>query len=239
MTINGIDISTFGARQTRITIDHHEWDHNYQWTPGAVLPVYGISSIIPKQIVVVINIKGTGRQNLIAKRSALLALLRDRAEVVLDGYTNKFNVVMKGHKETEMAKARWHQIELDLEGYEYGAAVTEQTTNASSEALQITNPGNLVSPCCIEITPRAGAQSIRLTGICRDSFTGEDLPVEIEDIIIGKVIKIDALTGQITEDGSLKDMDIWALPSLKPGVNSIGCNNANMTVKCTVTPFYE
>ena len=138
-----------------------------------------------------------------------------------------------------MSKFRGHQLELDFEGYEYGANVTVQTTNASSAALTVTNPGNLVSPCCVEITPRAGAQSIVLTGLCRDSFTGEDLPVTISDIVIGKVIKIDALSGLITEAGALKDMDIWALPSMKPGTNVVGCNNGSMTIKVTTTPLYE
>ena len=91
----------------------------------------------------------------------------------------------------------------------------------------------------MEITPRVGAASITLTGLCRDSFTGEDLPVIIKNLTTGNVVVIDALTGLITEAGNLKDIDIWALPSLLPGANQVSCSSSSMTVKVIVTPLYD
>lgn len=238
MKINDTDIRVFNARQSRITVGHHDWTLNTDWLPGAVLPMYGTSGISVKPIKVVINIKGASRTSIISQRSELLALLTGVVTLQLDNYEHKFCAVMKNHKETEMVKRRWHQLELDFEGYEYGDDVTVETASAMA-GLTVTNPGNIVSPCKVEITPRAGAESITLTGLCRDSFTGEDLPVIIDELVIGEKVIIDAMTGKVTQDGSLKDIDIWALPSLKPGANTVSCNNSSMTVKVTVTPFYE
>lgn len=239
MTINGVNISTFGATQSRILIGHHDWKHDSQWVPGAVKPVYGVASVSEKSLEVVLNIKGTSRSDIIEKRSNLLAALTGEVDLVLDGYPHMFHGCLSSHKEDEKVRWRWHQLALSFDCYEYGTAVSGETTNASSTPLVITNPGNMVSPCRVEITPRVGAASITLTGLCRDSFTGADLPVVIPTLTTGKTVVIDGKTGMITEDGALKDMTIWALPSMKPGANSITCNSSAMTVKVITTPFYE
>ena len=83
-----------------------------------------------------------------------------------------------------------------------------------------------------------GAASITLTGICQDSFTGEDLPVEIRDLETGKTVTLDGVTGLITQEGEPKEVDAWALPSLIPGNNPITCNNEYMTIKVIVIPIF-
>ncbi len=104
----------------------------------------------------------------------------------------------------------------------------------------VTNPGNVASPAILELTPTIGAASVKITGLCRDSNTGEDLPVTVKNLTTGNKIILDGITGLITENGSLKagDVDMWEMPTLLPGNNTITIDTECTNIKATVLPIY-
>lgn len=234
MKINNTNINIFGARQHRVEYGHQGVKFSNEWTPGTVLPYMGTCNVDFKQLTVTLVLKGATRTQILNNRSALLAILTEPVIIELDNNPHYFYGVLRSHKETEVVKQRWHTMELSFDCYEYGATVTA----SGNTSFTITNPGNVPSPCVVTITPGISASKITLTGICVDPLKGTDLPVEIPDVETGKTIIIDGETGLILQNGSLKEMYIWALPALKPGVTTITCDNRLMTVSVSVKPLY-
>lgn len=234
MTINDIDISMFEARQQRVSFSHANISNNSEWAAHSAVPYFEKNSAGMKTFTVELIVKGDGRETIIRNRSDIIANLLEDCELSLDGFSNKFHAILKKHDATETSMRRWHLLKLEFEGYEHG----EEVPASGSSSILVHNPGNLVSPCQVEITPRVGAASIVMTGICRDSYTGEDLPVTIKDLETNKKVILDGLTGLITQDGQLKEADMWTLPSVVPGDTLITCNNDWMDISVYVTPLY-
>lgn len=234
MKIGNIDIATFGAKQQRISIDHAAINNNSEWAAGSAVPYFERNRVGMKPIAVELLVKGSGREEIIHRCSNILALFLDEAELTLDGYGHKFRAILKNHSRTETSMRRWHILKLDFEGYEHG----EEVVASGKSNIAVTNPGNIESPCRIEITPKLSLSEITLTGICRDSYTGEDLPVTIKDLETDKTIIIDGLSGIITQDGTLKEVDMWKLPSVLPGDTVVTCDSGWMEIAVYTTPLY-
>ena len=234
MKINGTDIRTFGARQFKVVIGHHDMKNSSEWLPSAVLPYFSPLTMNFKTITVTVNIKCYSRERIIERRSKLLAALLGTVDLELSGFEHKFKVQLTGHRETEVVKDRWHQLELTFNGYEYGDDVVFTGTSS----ITVKNPGTLPSPCVVEITPTFGSSQIIVGGICRSYVNGDDLPVTIKSLTTGSKVTLNGITGLITEGTALKEVDAWALPSMLPGENTVTCDDSHMNISITVTPIY-
>lgn len=235
MLINGFDIANLNAKQFAVEFSHAAITNNSAWDKGAAAPYFAPTFTGFRSFTVVLYVKGANRQEIIQNCSDIVAKLLQPVDLVLDGFSHFFRATLSGTPtRDERAQRQFHRLTLPFVGYEFGDEV--EVSGASS--FVVNNPGNIISPCRVEITPRSGAGSIQLTGICRDSFTGEDLPVTMKDMVTGKTVIIDGLTGMVTQDGAIKEVDAWELPSVKPGANTITCNNSYMTIKVIVTPLY-
>ncbi|MFR2212921.1 MAG: phage distal tail protein [Ruminococcus sp.] len=99
----------------------------------------------------------------------------------------------------------------------------------------VTNPGNIRTPCMVEITPKVGMEQLTITGINRNLDTGENLRVVIRSLTANSTVILDGESGKITENGANKaaDVDIWSLPILLPGETRITLDSTwtDMTVK--------
>ena len=234
MKIGSIDIATFEAKQQRVSIDHATINNNSEWAAGSTTPYFEKNRIGMKPISVELLVKGSGREEIMHHCSDILALLLDEVELTLDGYRNKFRAILKKHSRTETSMRRWHVLKLEFEGYEHG----EEVVASGRSNITVVNPGNMTSPCRIEITPKLSLSEITLTGICRDSYAGIDLPVTIKDLETNKAIIIDGLSGLITQDGALKEVDMWKLPSVPPGETVVTCDSGWMEITVYTTPLY-
>lgn len=228
MTINGINVNSFGAYQFKVTIGHSDIKDSSEWEPHAALPYLAATGISLKTLDITLNLKGTSREEIIRKRSDLLALCTDIADIKLDGFTHRFRGVMAGHKETEVTKWRWHQIDITLSCYEYGEDITETGTGS----LTIQNPGNMKSPAVIVITPSING-TIYLAGLLDDE-------IEIKNVSAGDTIIINGKTGMITDNDTVKagDVDLWDLPAAGPGETLLTCSDAEADLAMTVTPIF-
>ena len=235
MKIENTDVSIYGARQFTVTFEHCAIDNESEWMAGAALPFLDHNQVGLKEWTITLRVKGESREGIIQNCSQILALLLEPVELTLDGFSHHFKGTLKSHKRKEKVPKRYHLLELEFEGYECG----EEVTVSGKNSLTITNPGNLISPCIVEITPLIGAASITLTGLCRDT-SGADLPITIENLETGKSVILNGLTGLITQAGEQKggEVSIWALPSMKPGENTVTVSNANMTVNVRTIPIY-
>lgn len=235
MLINGFDVANLNAKQFAVEFTHANIKNDSAWDKGTAAPYFAPTYTGFRSFNVSLNVKGADREEIIQNCSDIVSKLLEPVDLVLDGFAHYFRATLSGTpSRDERSQRQFHRLTLPFIGYEFGREVEVSGTTS----FTVTNPGNIVSPCRVEITPRAGAASIQLTGICRDSFTGEDLPVTMKDMVTGRTVIIDGLTGLVTQDGAIKEVDAWELPSVKPGSNTITCNNSYMTVKVIVTPLY-
>ena len=242
MTINGTNISTYGASQHHVEFGYHEISNDSAWIRSAILPHMGRNYIGFKTISVDVMVKPLQAQSAMHPRDAihanisnLLASLLAPVDLVLDNHSHTFHVVLKSHKLNEVVPRRFQKLTLDFDGYEYGSQV-EYTGTGS---VVVSNPGNLISPLKLEITPAANTSSMTITGICPDPVTGEDTTVSLATAYANKVITLDGANGLFTEDGVLKPgITIAGPPGVKPGTTTITCNKSGAALKATILPLY-
>ena len=238
MKINSADISDYHAKQWRVTFDQSDISNESEWPRGSPLPFFSVNHRMFKTIEISMLVYGDNREQIRNRISDITALLLDAATLELDGYVRKFRGILKKSSVKEgsdQARKRFQTLELEFEGYEYGEVVS--TTAAGVTQLSVYNPGNVESPAVITISPQIGMDELTITGIGRDS-SGTDLPATVYDLTTGKNVILDGINGLITEDGILKEVNIWTLPAMKPGNNEITLSSNRINIEVRVLPVY-
>lgn len=232
MRIDGEDIEKYGARQQNVTMGYSDLSNGSEWNTGNLIPLILPSEVGFKTIKVSVILKGESREKIWENGRKLVTSLIQPSVVELTGFSNYFYVVLKNAQQAEKSIQRWHKATLELKGYEYGEEITETTTKTT---LTVENPGNLETAAVIEILPNIGKTALVITGAARNRFTGEDKPITVKNLFKDMKIVIDGESGVITEDGENKfqDVELWELPSLRPGINKIVIDQevASLTVK--------
>lgn len=233
MTINGWDISEAEAVQWNVTPGFHSISNDSEWVRGSPMPVLLGNTTGFKPIKVTLLVKADrDRQAILDRCSRILSHLLEPAELVLDDFTHKFCGVLAKHTLTEnpldvpfVKFNRAAELVLEFSCYEYADLVTQTFTGQTQ--ISVVNPGNIITPVRVELTPRTGMASAVLTGLCRDAATREDLPVTAGELVTGKTVVLDGETGLFTQDGEIKkELEIRGLPALLPGTNTITINNS-------------
>lgn len=232
MKINDWDIAEAQARQWNVTIGHVAVKNDSEWVRGSPIPVMQKNTIGFKPLKIVLLVKANGRQEIIGKRSEILAHLLGPVELELDKFNHKFFAILKKHDANEVAINRFHTLTLEFDCYEYGNEIVQNVSGQTE--LNVNNPGNIVTPARIEIRPKIGIASVTVSGICRSEI-GLDLPVTIRNVEADKVVVLDGDTGLVTQEGQLKagEVDMWDTPSLLPGTNKISVDTSwvDLTIK--------
>lgn len=236
MTINGHDaLQEFGARQHHVKFGFHKVNNGSEWIRGAIRPNFQNSWIEWKTFSIDYYIHGDGWNDIREKTSRLLGLLLEPAEMELDGIDHMFHAVMTNYSVNEVVLRRKHKVTIDFQGYEYGQTVSKTGTGT----VIVTNPGTMLSPLRLEITPNASASNVIISGACRDIRTGEDLPITLGTMTKDRLIVLDGITGIFSEAGALKsDITIQTMPAIMPGVTEIVGSNLNMSIRAIVKPLY-
>lgn len=241
MLINDRDIAVYNAKQWRVDIGNCELKNDSEWVRGSPLPFFSGNTTGFKTVKITLIIYGSSRENIQHKISNILAELIQPARMELDGYEHRFYGIVDKYtvKEySDQSRKRFQTLELQLSAYEYGETDPVQITDATS--AEVTNPGNIVSPVILKLTPVIGMAEVTLSGICRDSNSGQDLPVTVKKLTTDQTVILDGTTGLVTESGALKaaDVDMWALPALLPGENTITLSTDKINVEIQVMPLY-
>lgn len=243
MKINGWDIANAGSYQLKSVIEPHSIANESEWARGSPVPVLLKNKIGFQTLKLILVVKGEGREGIRKNCSTILSRLAAPVQLLVDNRRYRFCGILKKHSINEITENRWHDLTLEFNGYEYDAkadgAPFEESASGVKETV-VTNPGNIISPAIVEITPQIGLAELTVSGISRDPDTGEDLPVTIRSLGTGKKIILDGESGLMTEDGELKaaDIDIWALPSLLPGSNTITLSSERADIKVKYYPRF-
>lgn len=248
MKINGWDITEIGAEQSEqwnVIPGFHAVSNDSEWIRGSPTPILFKNKIGFKTLKVTILVRANrDRQAILSQCSEILSRLQEPVELELDDFEHKFYGILSKHTLEEnplnipwVKYNRASKLILEFNVYEY--ADVEFVEASGKTEIAVNNPGNILTPAIIEITPQVGVASITLTGICRDPNTGEDLPVIINEMKSGKTVILDGETGLFTQDGELKnDIEIWDVPTLLPGGNTITVNNEWMDIAVRYRPRF-
>lgn len=251
MKINGWDISGAQARQWNVTPGFSDIENESEWQRGSPLPFFVNGSIGWKTIQITFLVYGSDRNEILQNCSSLLSHMMSESVILeLDKFGHKFCGFLSKHDFTEnplgrlkVTSNRLSKLTVDFSCYEYAEQPDGSPFAESASGMLetvVTNPGNIWTPCVVEITPKVGAEAFSITGINQNPDTGESLPVVIRNTTKDKVVILDGETGKITEDGVNKsaDVDIWSLPVLMPGTNRITLNNTWMDVTVKYRPRF-
>lgn len=235
MTINGVNISQYGAKQHHFNIGHCDTKNNSAWVNAAPLPHLEVSYVGFKQIDIDFIINGSSREEIISNRSKLLAALMGLSTITLDNYQHSFKAVMKSHKENEVVMRRFHKVSVSLIGYEYGTEIVR----TGSGSISASNPGTIISPVLLRITPSSNRTNVTITGLCRNPRTGADLPVSMARMTANREIVLDGANGLFLDGGYLKsDIDIKYPPAVAPGSVRIVCSDSTASLELSILPLY-
>lgn len=244
MTIDGVNVSAYGAHQQHVEFGFHGISNDSAWIRSAILPHMSKNVIDFKKISVEVIVKPLASQASMHPRDAirlntsnLLASLLGPVDLVLDNFSHTFHVILTDHKTNELSMRRFHKVTLEFSGYEYGPQVSESGTNT----VTINNPGNIISPLRLQITPAATASNVTITGACPDPVTGEDAVITIASVTANRKIVLDGANGIFWEgnQSTLKTgLTIAALPGVKPGSTTITCSQTGAALTATILPLY-
>lgn len=249
MNINGWDISEAKAKQWNVTPGFSDIKNESEWQRASPLPFLMKSSIGFKPLQVTFLVYGGNRNEVLQNCSMLLARLSEPVRLELDGFSHKYHGVMtkSDFVENPLGKQRVTankvgKLTAGFSCYEYSEQPDGSPFSKSSSGstqLIVTNPGNLDTPAVVEITPKIGIAELVINGLTRNPDTGENLKISIKSLTTGNKIILDGETGLFTEKGVLKkDIEIWTLPSLLPGTNTITLSNAQMDISVKYRPRF-
>lgn len=243
MLIGAWDISNANAKQWNVTPGNHSFNNDSDWVRGSPIPVLFKSKLGFKTIKITMMVYGNGRKEILANCSEILSHLLEPVKLKLDNFEHEFYGVMTKHNFDEnpfnalkLKNNRASKLTIEFNCYEYADEIPVTASGATT--VLVSNPGNILTPAIVEITPQIGAASITVTGICRDANTGEDLPVKISDLLTGKKIILNGETGLFTQEGNLKDIEIWEMPTLLPGDNRITVDNNRTDITVRFRPRF-
>ncbi len=218
MTINGWDISEAGARQWNVTFGSCDIDTNTDWIEGSAIPLLFRNHTYFKELTITLMLKGKSRQELLAARSDILANLLEPAVLVLDNYPHSFLGVLKKISDpNEEAMQRFHTLRFTFDCTEFGDCVYYEMDGMSS--LVIDNPGNIITPLIVEITPYADVDNYVLNGICRKlSIMGRSIEEERNESNTAVIVSTDNKTetdtlGSIPKSGGDVYHDLFIVSS--------------------------
>ncbi len=237
MKINGIDISEYSARQWNVMPEFSSLSNRSQWIEGAAAPLILKTGVGMKKIKVSVMLEGENRDIIWSNARKLVAALLSPAEIQLDGFHNLYHAVLSNASSAELSLQKFHKATLEFIGYEYGEEIT---ASGEGNRFYIENPGEIEAPAIIEITPLIGKTSLKIKGLVRDLYTQEDKPVIIKKLSQRKKIILDGEKGLFTEEGSnkMEDIDIWGLPTLRPGTNLIEVDQKDQEITVRFKPRY-
>lgn len=246
MNINGWDISGAQAKQWNVTPGFSDIENESEWQRGSPLPFFINGSIGWKTIRITFLVYGSDRNEILQNCSTLLShMMSESVTLELDKFDHKFCGFMSKHDFTENPLARLKvtsnrlsKLTVDFSCYEFAEQPNGSPFSEFASGMLetvVTNPGNIRTPCMVEITPKVGMEQLTITGINRNLDTGENLRVVIRSLTANSTVILDGESGKITENGANKaaDVDIWSLPILLPGETRITLDSTwtDMTVK--------
>lgn len=248
MTVNYIDIATYGLIEWSVTKEYAAIANSTEWPAGAALPwmvrgTYGL-----KKISISVMAEGTTREGIWDKCSKLVGILLKPARITLNEFPGRyFYGVVTNAAQAETALRRWHKATLDIQCYEYG---DEVVTTGTGTYITVNNIGTMPTPCSIEVGAATAKDEMHIWGLTKKP-SGTDVEITITGLIAdaatySNAVKIDGETGLISQGTGGVMTNPWsrvttlyALPMLQPGNNIVSFEGRASMSDVTATVKYK
>lgn len=229
MTINGWNISAANAKQWNVRRGYASITNQSEWIAGSHNPAFFSAKTGFKSLQIVLLVKAGNKELVQRGIGLILSKLVDPAEIVLDGYARTFYGILRSYSVDESTQRRtspFHKLTLNLEGYEHA----NEATVSGSSLITVNNPGTLITPAVVTLKATRAVSSITISGLGK--------AMVLKTVTANQQYVINGETGLITVNGALANADIWNLPVLQPGNNSVVISESTATVTIKYKPRY-
>jgi hypothetical protein len=225
MTINGIDLSTFGATLLSKQITNHDVVQVYDWLDGASSPVFSRSEQRFKYITLTILIESSSESETESQFSALIRALEE-CTLVFAELPKRYDCHFKGRAEPKHLTARAWLVEVDLLCHK--TCLPEVIVTASGVGMKsVTSLGAQPSPCLITVTPIVDIDEFVILG-----FESE---IRLKNLTANKLHVVDGYLYRYLKDGvnDIANFNAFAWPMLPIGTTDLifSHSTANITIQ--------
>ena len=225
MTINGIDIASFGATLLAKQVSNHDVVQIYDWLDGASGPVFSRSEQRFKDITLTILIETSSESETESKFSTLIRALQT-CTVVFDGISKLYDCHFKGKAEPKRLTACAWLLEIDLLCHKTYLPEVIVTANGVS-MKSITSLGVQPSPCLITITPTVDIAEFVILGFESD--------IRLKNLEASKQYIVDGYLFRYLKDGAndIANFDAFSWPVIPVDTTELifSHSTANITIQ--------
>ena len=229
MTVNGIDIRTFNAKQLTADPQPPQVAVNYDWSEKQKLPQERRTEQKAGHLKLTIYFRGDSRAKIMRQISEFLLLFDKKVEMELDGYKGTYVGMMTGRSITKTKVPNRYKVDLELDGY-FKDDIIEKKLKEKTELYVI---GTRETPCILILRNGTGeSQTTQITGLTEETINAE--------VPGGATLIIDGENGLVTIDGvnAFDQVDMWEFPYLQPKKTVIECSNSNIDVTMEYCPMW-
>lgn len=232
MTINGIDISTFGATLLSKRITNHEVVQVFDWLDDASSPVFSRTEQRFKDITLTVLIESPSEVETENQFSALILALK-YCEVAFEGMDKLHACHFKGKVEPKRLTATAWLSEIELLCHKTFLPEVVITANGVSHQI-ITSTGALPSPCRITVTPSVAITEFVLYGL----GSGD---IRIRNLEANKPHVIDGVLYRYLKDGmnDIANYNAFEWPVLPVGTTDVIFGHATAHITIQYFPLFN
>jgi hypothetical protein len=232
MTINGIDITTFGATLLSKQITNHEVVQIFDWLDGASSPVFSRSEQRFKDITLTILIESTSESETESQFSALILALKE-CVVSFSGMSKLYSCHFKGKADPKRLTTCAWLVEIDLLCHKTTLPEVTVTANGVS-SLAITNTGALPAPCRITVTPTVAIAEFVIVGLGSSDIRIHNLEANQPHVIDGVLFRY--LKGG---ENDIANYNAFEWPVLPVGTTELIFSHTTTHITIQYTPIFQ
>lgn len=187
MTINGIDIASFGAILLAKNITNHDVVQVYDWLDGSSSPVFSRSEQKFKDISLTILIEASSESETESQFSALIRAIED-CTIVFPELSKSFDCHFKGKAEPKRLTGSAWLVEIEL--FCHKTYLPEVVVNANGVSNKIISSlGSQPSPCLITVTPTDAITEFVIYGLGSGEIRIRNLTANLPHVIDGYLFR--------------------------------------------------
>lgn len=224
MLINGIDISTYGAKLLDRNISINRMSSNYSWEFNFDSPSFFGSSLDFKDVLLYVLFKAENEETFLKRLGKLSEQLRYGATVKFKDISMEYKMYLKEKPEYDRLTDKYYKVTFSLDG-DFGLSDTKVFQGTEITSLKVKNNGTYTTPIRLEITFPNTHNNVTISGL--------EHTIYLKNIGANSTIVLDSITGDILYNGEagIDKFDGFYLPKVKAGEATIRSSvNCNMTV---------
>lgn len=231
MTINGIDIASFGGTLLTKNITNHDVVQVYDWLEGASSPVFSRSEQRFKDITLTILLEAASESEIESQFSALIRAVKT-CTIVFAGLPKQYDCHFKGKSEPKRLNSCAWLVEIDLLCHK--TYLPEVIVTANGVGIKsVTSLGSQTSPCMITVTPTVAIAEFVILGFESD--------IRIKNLEANKPHVVDGYLYRYLKDGAndIANYDAFAWPVLPIGTTDLIFSHTMAAITIQYFPIFN